>query len=178
MLFSSAALSALTLGSCRKSSKYLLLTGIFSFDDCYVFSIFRIQFLVSDKYYPCHVDQKQWKTYDALVGDVTILADRLEYVDFTQPYTESGLSMIVPSKPEESTSWIFLKPFTWEMWVVTGAIMLYTMLIIWFLEHQRNPEFSGPWKNQISTTFWFTFSSLFFAHSKYQISRIITRNIL
>jgi ionotropic glutamate receptor len=178
MLFSSAALSALTLGSCRKSSKYLLLTGIFSFDDCYVFSIFRIQFLVSDKYYPCHVDQKQWKTYDALVGDVTILADRLEYVDFTQPYTESGLSMIVPSKPEESTSWIFLKPFTWEMWVVTGAIMLYTMLIIWFLEHPCNPEFSGPWKNQIGTTFWFTFSSLFFAHSKYQISRIITRNIL
>jgi ionotropic glutamate receptor len=178
MLFSSAALSALTLGSCRKSSKYLLLTGIFSVDDCCVFSIFRIQFLVSDKYYPCHVDQKQWKTYDALVGDVTILADRLEYVDFTQPYTESGLSMIVPSKPEESTSWIFLKPFTWEMWVVTGAIMLYTMLIIWFLEHQRNPVFSGPWKNQIGTTFWFTFSSLFFAHSKYQISRIITRNIL
>jgi len=178
MLFSSAALSALTLGSCRKSSKYLLLTGIFSFGDCYVFSIFRIQFLVSDKYYPCHVDQKQWKTYDALVGDVTILADRLEYVDFTQPYTESGLSMIVPTKPEESTAWIFLKPFTWEMWVVTGAIMLYTMLIIWFLEHPCNPEFSGPWKNQIGTTFWFTFSSLFFAHSKYQISRIITRNIL
>ncbi|XP_062162775.1 glutamate receptor 2.7-like [Alnus glutinosa] len=117
------------------------------------------------------------KTYDAVVGDVTILADRLEYVDFTQPYTESGLSMIVPTKPEESKAWIFLKPFTWEMWVVTGAIMLYTMLIIWFLEHQCNPEFSGPWKNQIGTTFWFTFSSLFFAHRE-KINSNLTRVVV
>jgi ionotropic glutamate receptor len=122
------------------------------------------------------VKQKQRKTYDAVVGDVTILANRLDYVEFTQPYIESGLSMIVPAKPEGS-AWMFLKPFTWEMWVVTGAIMLYTMLIIWFLEHRFNPEFSGALKNQIGTTFWFTFSSLFFAHSKYQISRIMRSSI-
>lgn len=140
------------------------------------FSEYNFLFLIKTSF-PCHVDQKQWKTYDAVVGDVTILADRLEYVDFTQPYTESGLSMIVPAKPE-GTAWMFLKPFTWEVWAVTGAIMLYTMLIIWFLEHRFNPEFGGPWKNQIGTTFWFIFSSLFFAHSKNQISRIMTRNIL
>jgi len=28
--------------------------------------------------------KKQWKTYDALVGDVTILANRTKYVEFTQ----------------------------------------------------------------------------------------------
>nr|XP_023897800.1 glutamate receptor 2.7-like [Quercus suber]POE54108.1 glutamate receptor 2.7 [Quercus suber] len=103
------------------------------------------------------------KTYDAVVGDVTILANRTKRVEFTQPFAESGLSMVVPAKPEGS-AWIFLKPFTWKMWLVTGVILIYTMLIVWFLEHQYNPEFNGPLKNQIGTSLWFTFSTLFFAH--------------
>ncbi|KAG6691220.1 glutamate receptor 2.7-like [Carya illinoinensis] len=105
------------------------------------------------------------KTYDAVVGDVTILADRMEYVEFTQPYAESGLSMIVPAKPEGS-GWMFLKPFTWEMWLVTCALMIYTMLILWFLEHRFDEDFGGTLKDQIATTLWFTFSSLFFAHKE------------
>ncbi|RDY01689.1 Glutamate receptor 2.7, partial [Mucuna pruriens] len=103
------------------------------------------------------------KTYDAVVGDMTILEERLQYVDFTVPYAESGLSMIVPTKFEES-AWMFTKPFTWELWMVTGAILIYTMLVVWYLERESNPEFHGNWKSQISTAFWFTFSSIFFAH--------------
>lgn len=104
------------------------------------------------------------KTYDAIVGDLTIVADRLNYVEFTQPYTESGLSLVVP-KVEES-AWIFLRPFTWELWVVSGAILAYTMFIVWFLEHQTNEDFSGSLKKQIGTSFSFIVSTLFFAHSK------------
>ncbi|XP_075667605.1 glutamate receptor 2.9-like [Castanea sativa] len=116
------------------------------------------------------------KTYDAVVGDVTILADRLQDVDFTLPYAESGLTMIVPTKPERSLL-MFMKPFTRDMWLVTAAIMIYTMLIVWFLESQSNPEFSGPWKNQLSTALWFTFSSLFFAH-KEKINNNLTRLVI
>ncbi|KAL5774348.1 hypothetical protein ACOSP7_011905 [Xanthoceras sorbifolium] len=116
------------------------------------------------------------KNYDAIVGDVTILADRTKKVEFTQPYAESGLSMIVPAKSEES-AWMFLRPFTWTMWVVTGAILIYTMLIVWLLEHNHNPEFNGPWLDQISTAFWFTFSSLFFAHRE-KISSNLTRVVV
>jgi ionotropic glutamate receptor len=97
---------------------------------------------------------------------MTILAERMEYVDFTVPYAESGLSMIVTEKSQES-AWMFMKPFTWQMWAVTGAILIYTMLVVWYLEKEDNEEFQGNWKNQISTSVWFTFSSLFFAHSEY-----------
>ncbi|TYG97379.1 hypothetical protein ES288_A10G034400v1 [Gossypium darwinii] len=107
------------------------------------------------------------KTFDAVVGDITILANRAELVEFTQPYAESGLSMIVPAKSEES-AWMFMKPFTWEMWMATAAMLIYTMFIVWFLEHRSNPEFEGTRKTQIGTAMWFTCSSLFFAHSKYQ----------
>ncbi|KAJ1387550.1 Solute-binding protein family 3/N-terminal domain of MltF [Sesbania bispinosa] len=103
------------------------------------------------------------KTFDAVVGDITILADRMQYVDFTLPYTESGLSIIVPAKSED-TALIFMKPFTWEMWMVTVSILIYTMLAVWYLERDSNPEFNCPWKNQISIALWFTVFSLLFAH--------------
>ncbi|KAG2683886.1 hypothetical protein I3760_10G054700 [Carya illinoinensis] len=103
------------------------------------------------------------KTFDAVIGDFTILAERLQYVDFTLPYADSSLETMVTAKPEWSAL-MFTVPFTWELWVATGVILIYTMLIVWFLEHQSNPEFSGPWKSQISTALWFTISSLFFAH--------------
>ncbi|CAM8928588.1 unnamed protein product [Rhodiola kirilowii] len=109
------------------------------------------------------VDHVTNKTFDAIVGDVTILANRSKYVSFTQPYAESGLTMIVQVKIEAQT-WMFIKPFTGSMWMVTCAILIYTMFIVWFLEHHSNPAFRGPWKNQIGTTTWFTFSTLFFAH--------------
>ncbi|CAI8591056.1 unnamed protein product [Vicia faba] len=104
----------------------------------------------------------QDKTYDAIVGDVTILASRARNVSFTQPYTESGLSLILPAETEDS-AWLFMKPFSMVMWIATIGILIYTMITIWFLEHHLNPEFGGPLKTQISTTLWFAFSSLFFA---------------
>ncbi|XP_050371259.1 glutamate receptor 2.7-like [Argentina anserina] len=110
------------------------------------------------------VEKVHNKTYDAVVGDITVLADRMDLVEFTQPYMGSGLSMIVPEVTDEEAAWMFMKPFTWQMWVVTGSILIYTMLIVWFLEHPTNPEFKGPLKDQVGTAVWFTFSSLFFAH--------------
>ena len=99
------------------------------------------------------------------MGDITILAKRWKGVEFTQPFTESALSTVVPSKPSHK-AWIFLDPFTWGMWLATGAILIYTMFIVWFLEHRSNPEFSGAWKDQLGNALWFTCSSLFLAHSK------------
>ena len=46
--------------------------------------------------------QIQQKTYDAVIGDVTIVADRWQYVDFTLPYAGSALALIVPTKPKGS----------------------------------------------------------------------------
>ncbi|KAI4296859.1 hypothetical protein L6164_036779 [Bauhinia variegata] len=121
--------------------------------------------------YPDLVELVYNKTFDAVVGDMTILEERLQKVDFTVSYTESGLSMIVPAKSQES-AWTFMKPFTWQMWAVTGAILVYTMFIVWYLEREPNPEFHGDWKRQISTALWFTFSSLFFAHREKMYSNL------
>ncbi|CAI9782034.1 unnamed protein product [Fraxinus pennsylvanica] len=106
------------------------------------------------------------KSFDAAVGDITILADRSRTVEFTQPFMESGLSMLAPVKTEPQMEWIFTKPFTRNMWTVTLAILFYTMFVIWFMEHQSNPEFQGPRRDQLANAMWFTYSSLFFAHGE------------
>ncbi|XP_017233700.2 glutamate receptor 3.2-like [Daucus carota subsp. sativus] len=100
-------------------------------------------------------------TYDSLVGDFTILAKRSDLVDFTQPYDVSGLAVIVTVNDDKS--WIFLRPFTTEMWALSFALLIYTVLVVWLLERQTNPEFQGPWHDQLSLAVWFTFSIIFFA---------------
>ncbi|KAH7837466.1 hypothetical protein Vadar_014144 [Vaccinium darrowii] len=103
------------------------------------------------------------KTFGAAVGDITMLAKRWSGVEFTEPFTVSGLLMVVPVKHAQK-AWIFLKPFTVGMWLATGAVLIYTMFVVWFVEHRSNPEFGGPWKDQLGNVLWFTFSSLFLAH--------------
>ncbi|GMY37684.1 glutamate receptor 2.7-like [Fagus crenata] len=103
------------------------------------------------------------KTYDAAVGAITILFHRSKLVEFIQPYTDTGLLMIVPEKHKMATAWMFTKPFTWGVWLVTAIMLNYTMFIVWFLEHQSNPKFQGSSKDKIGTAVWFAFCTLFFA---------------
>lgn len=82
---------------------------------------------------------------------------------------ESGLVIVVPVKKSKTSPWAFLKPFTFEMWLVTGGFFLLVGFVVWILEHRLNHEFRGPPSQQIITIFWFSFSTMFFSHSKYMI---------
>ena len=112
--------------------------------------------------------------FDAVVGDVTIIANRSSYVDFTLPYSESGIRMVVLTKRDERDNmWIFLKPLSLELWLTTGIAFIFTGLVVWVLEHRENKVFRGKPVQQLGTTLWFSFSTLFFAHSNLS-SNLIT----
>ncbi|KAK7291903.1 hypothetical protein RIF29_07445 [Crotalaria pallida] len=93
--------------------------------------------------------------YDIVVGDVTIVANRTKYVDFTLPYTESGVRMLVPVQHGRQTMWIFVRPFSWELWL---SIVVFSMLIgavIFFMEKRNVNSFparegSQQNRNQLS----------------------------
>ncbi|GMN66303.1 hypothetical protein TIFTF001_035369 [Ficus carica] len=105
------------------------------------------------------------KRFDAVVGDTSIVAYRTSYVDFTLPYSESGVSMVVKIKDDNKKNmWIFLKPLSWELWLTTGGAFVVTGFVVWILEHRTNSEFRGPPNQQVGTIFWFSFSTLVFAH--------------
>ncbi|KAJ0515039.1 putative periplasmic binding protein-like I [Helianthus annuus] len=110
--------------------------------------------------------------YDAVVGDVTILASRWDYIDFTLPYTEGGVSLIVPFVDERKNAWIFVRPIETPLWITTVAFFIYTGFVVWVLEHRVNKEFRGPPHKQVGMIFWFSFSTLVYAHREKLISNL------
>ncbi|XP_062228309.1 LOW QUALITY PROTEIN: glutamate receptor 2.3-like [Phragmites australis] len=113
------------------------------------------------------VSKVYFKKLDAAVGDVTIVANRTRYVDFTMPYTESGVSMLVLTKNDDKRNmWIFLKPLKTDLWIAIGLFIIFTGLVVWLIEHPKNDEFQGSTLRQFSTVFYFTFSTLTFSHDQ------------
>ncbi|GMN73151.1 hypothetical protein TIFTF001_052979 [Ficus carica] len=110
--------------------------------------------------------------FDAAIGDITIITNRTRIVDFTQPFIESGLVVVVPMKKMNSGAWAFLKPFTKEMWIVTAAFFLIIGTVVWVLEHRLNDDFRGPPKKQVVTVLWFSFSTMFFSHRENTVSAL------
>ncbi|CAL5443646.1 unnamed protein product [Camellia sinensis] len=83
--------------------------------------------------------------YDGAVGDITITANRSFYVDFTLPFTEGGVTMVVPITYEDTNSkWTFLKPLSCDLWLTSIAFFLFTGFVVWVLEHRVNTDFRGP----------------------------------
>ncbi|XP_072985829.1 glutamate receptor 2.9-like isoform X1 [Typha latifolia] len=112
-------------------------------------------------------------TYDAAVADLTMKANRSSYVDFTMPYMASAVSMVVPLMDERSKdAWVFLKPLNKNLWLVSGVFCVFTGIVMWILEHRSNKEFRGPPSRQFGTVFYFTFSTLLFAHKDNIVSNL------
>ncbi|KAF3493588.1 hypothetical protein DY000_02055951 [Brassica cretica] len=110
--------------------------------------------------------------FDAGVGDITIITERTKMADFTQPYVESGLVVVAPVKKLGSSAMAFLRPFTPQMWLIAASSFLIVGAVIWCLEHKHNDDFRGPPRRQVITTFWFSFSTLFFSHRETTVSNL------
>ncbi|CAM8896141.1 unnamed protein product [Rhodiola kirilowii] len=117
--------------------------------------------------------------FDAVVGDVTIVANRTLYIDYTLPYTESGASLLVPLKdPIKRSSWIFLKPLTGTLWAATSSVFLFIAYVVWILEREANDDIRGTsLLYQIGTVLWFSFSIMVFAQKEKTVNNL-TRIVL
>ncbi|TXG66814.1 hypothetical protein EZV62_008089 [Acer yangbiense] len=101
------------------------------------------------------------KEFDAVVGDVAIVARRLQYAEFTHPYTESRLVMIVPLEKPANKALLFMKPFTKAMWMLIGIVTIYNGFIVWLIERNHWHELQGSPVHQTGAFLWLSFSSLF-----------------
>ncbi|KAL0763599.1 hypothetical protein Bca101_079750 [Brassica carinata] len=121
-------------------------------------------FPVEDMDYETFVYQVYLGKYDAVVADATISANRSKYVEFSLPYTPSGVGLVVPVKDNvKRSSTIFLMPLTWGLCLLSLLSFFIIAIVVWVLEHRVNPDFDGPGKYQISTILWFSFSIMVFA---------------
>ncbi|OVA03673.1 Ionotropic glutamate receptor [Macleaya cordata] len=106
------------------------------------------------------------KQFDIVVGDVTIIANRSKYVDFTQPYSLSGVQLIVPRNEDNFTKslWWFTTPLTKELWFTTILFFVFKGILVLIFENGRNPEFQGSRSQQLGKVLSFSFSTLVFAN--------------
>ncbi|PRQ24213.1 putative periplasmic binding protein-like I [Rosa chinensis] len=117
------------------------------------------------------IDVFKAANFDAVVGDTTIRANRSLYVDFTMPYTESGVVMVVPVVDNMSeNAWVFLKPLTLDLWITILYFLVFIGFVIWVLEHLINEDFRGPPSYQVGTGVWFSFSTMVSSHGKLSIT--------
>ncbi|KAK4846980.1 hypothetical protein QYF36_023927 [Acer negundo] len=109
------------------------------------------------------------KEFDAAVGDITITANRSLKADFTLPFFDMGIGMIMPTY-QNNNMWIFLKPLQADLWLTSAAFFVFTGFVVWIIEHPINDEFQGSPAYQIGMVFWYSFSTLVFAHREKLLS--------
>ncbi|KAM0922847.1 hypothetical protein ACQ4PT_005895 [Festuca glaucescens] len=107
------------------------------------------------------------QVYDAAVGDVTVTAERVNGTDFTMPYTQSGVAMLVLAGDEPNTIlWTFAKPLSGGLWFASLFFFVYTGFVLCIIGRPRNEEYQGSILRQCSTALYFIFSTLTFSHGQ------------
>ena len=71
--------------------------------------------------------------YDIGVGDVTILSERLDIVDFTIPTVNSELVIIAKQTDNKNNIFSFLSPFSLELWLGIAFAFLVTSILLCIL---------------------------------------------
>ncbi|XP_027939710.1 glutamate receptor 3.2-like isoform X1 [Vigna unguiculata] len=106
------------------------------------------------------VEQVNNKYLDAAVGDIQVVEHRYAFAEFSHPYVESGIAMVVKVKPDRSKeTWMFMDAFTKEMWMLMAAMHLFIAFVIWCIEGENNSELKS-----LGAILWFSVTTLFFIH--------------
>ncbi|XP_012856516.1 PREDICTED: glutamate receptor 2.7-like isoform X1 [Erythranthe guttata] len=108
--------------------------------------------------------------FDSAVGDITITADRSEYVDFTLPIEQGGITMT--QKNGQNDFFFFVKPLELKLWLTAIALFIFTGLALWILEHRLNSDFRGPVSEHIGLIFYVPFMSLVFSNREKIVSNL------
>lgn len=109
---------------------------------------------------------------DAAVGDIAIVSNRIKAVDFTLPFAATGLVIVAPVGNSTSSGWVFIKPFSLELWCATAVSFVIIAVVMWMLEHRVNDDFRGPPQRQLRTMFLFSFSTLFKSNYESTVSSL------
>lgn len=97
------------------------------------------------------------------IGPISITSERLEQVDFTQPFFVAEIGLLLPSK--RPTLWGRIKPFFGVAFLSSVAILLAGLFVVgnllWLAERRRNREqFPANYWRGVGNGMWFAIVTL------------------
>ncbi|GAA0141574.1 transmembrane signal receptor [Lithospermum erythrorhizon] len=121
------------------------------------------------------------KLYHAAIGDITILANRYDMVDFSLPYVETSIVMIVPATSGISKErFAVMKAFKLQTWLVMATMNIFTAAVIYLNENiNGNPDFAKDSSSQhIGAVFWLSITIYTLSQSKHCASSKLNKTTL
>ncbi|HEX4641652.1 MAG TPA: transporter substrate-binding domain-containing protein [Chthoniobacterales bacterium] len=117
---------------------------------------------------PQMLDALKSKQADVAIAAISITAERHAMMDFSQPYYDSGLQILVAGNTaanRENFATNMTRQFlNWTTLKVLGLVLLVMFLIshlVWMFERRRNPEmYPEPYGPGVWESFWWTISML------------------
>lgn len=108
-----------------------------------------------------------------MVADTAIVANRCQYAEFSQPYTDSDLQILVYITPTTfGRAWLILRPFTTTMWVAIILVNILCGLTVYVIEQAHDRKaFRGGAMNQTLVMLTLSFTTLFSLQGEHNIKR-------
>jgi polar amino acid transport system substrate-binding protein len=101
---------------------------------------------------------------DVGVAAISITSDREKLIDFSQPYYESGLQILVEGGNNSSTAALVGTLLNWNfvrLLAVLAAALLVSSHLLWWFEHRHNEsDFPADYKHGVWESLWWTSSVL------------------
>jgi ABC-type amino acid transport substrate-binding protein len=94
---------------------------------------------------------------DGAAADLTITSERLQVVDFTQPYLQSSLQMVVPIKSKDNLGiGILSSPFSPDLWLAIGVTFVATIVSLAIVEPFDPPAEIERfhWRQRLVKSLW------------------------
>ena len=117
---------------------------------------------------PQMLDALKTKQADVAIAAISITAERHAMMDFSQPYYDSGLQILVATNAEANRGNVvtnLTRQFlNWNTFKVLGLVFLVMFVIshlVWWFERRRNAEmYPEPYAPGVWESFWWTISML------------------
>lgn len=100
---------------------------------------YRLRFKLWLDSYESLVDEVAAGRVDLAIGDITVNSARVQKVDFTPPWIDTGLVVVARQAEVLSASWAFFAPFSPWVWTCLILYMLLYGVVLWVLERRDPP---------------------------------------
>jgi len=110
------------------------------------------------------IDALKNKQADVAVAAISITAEREAVIDFSQPFYESGLGILVGTRRQSSVITLVRAVFTLDFLALCGALVVLLVItahLLWFFERRHNPDrFPHTYPSGVWEAAWWAISTI------------------